>query len=348
MNLVEAFYQRHGWVRGALKLWVPIGAAVYLLTFNLLFDGILKDVADGSQTLTPSGAAALAFAVIAVALVPIASFTAKRYDEHAARERQIKTDREFQDLADRARHAELEAVAWKHRTRLYIYLNNVLNELVRDKSEGYIEAIRNAANPQEIATHLGRYDNLGRNIDRILQVAYHCIESQYGDALAGRELAVVFFDTLNDPTTLSLRSFCNRKKQQPRSLGLGETNSHLRRDGFSFASLVWKTGRIQILPDTAAAMQTSPPKFVAFREQHEHDVRSIVGYPVQDPNLNSIAELGLKDATIGVICVKSNEQDTFQTDMEAELSAVMESIANRISFEMRRFYCKEVMKGDGG
>lgn len=298
--------------------------------------------------MTASEIAALAFAVIAVALVPIASFTSKRYDEHAARERKLATDRERQELAERAKGAELEAAAWKDRTRLYIYLNNVLNELVRDKSEGYIEAIRNSANPQDIAAHLGRYDNLGRNIDRILQVAYHCIESQYGDALAGRELAVVFFDTLTDPATLSLRSFCNRKKQQPRSLGLGETNPYLQRDGFSFASLVWKTGRIQIVPDTAAAMQMIPPKFVAFREQHEHDVRSIVGYPVQDANLNSIAKLNLKDATIGVICVKSNERDTFQTEMEAELSAVMESIANRISFEMRRFYCKEVMKGDGG
>jgi hypothetical protein len=66
---------------------------------------------------------------------------------------------------------------------------------------------------------------------------------------------VAFFSAWEDPNRLILRHFFNARQPAPRNLKLNDSNTHLGINGMSLARLVWRTGKIVIVPDTVKELE---------------------------------------------------------------------------------------------
>ncbi len=262
-------------------------------------------------------------------LIPLAAYVAKVWDEAAAHEK----DARLRAVQNQLSEAEKSAAFWKLRMQFFVHLNSVINELVLDKSVGYVEAM-NATDATTRQKHLEGHDNLSRNVQRIIALFYRFLAG-YADLPEGKQFQVAFFATNPQSRHLVLKAVLNSEGQPPKSVGLDKTNEHLSKDGDSIASHAWRIQQTVIIPDTITELAQPQPRFVSFYHGQEREIRSIIAYPVID----RVVPLAGGDPCIGVICADCRVENGFTQDQAVDLNYLFDTFGRRIVFEVRRWNC---------
>ncbi len=265
----------------------------------------------------------LLMAILATASIPIVTFIAKEWDDAASAAAEVS-----------AVETRAERDYWRNRTTFFVRLNSVINELVLDKSAGYIDvAARALVDRTDALETLGQRDNLDANVTRIITLLYRFLEA-YADIPSGRRFQVTFFAVDPPNRQLVLINYFNADQQPPRSILVGASNEHLAKDGDSLASLAWRLQTMIVIPNTVEELRQRQPRFVSFYHGEEAEIRSIVAYPVVDRQL---ADLGY-DPCVGVLCAACGQEGIFLPE-DRDLRFLFDTFAARLVFETRRGVC---------
>lgn len=317
-------YEDSRWFRHVTRVGIPLFVAVFLYGARSVPATFSSEHPSASLALVIGG-------LIVTAVAPLVSGLVSHWDE-AAKARKAEEATELRGAVS----------GWMGLANLYATLNNVLNELVISKSGTYAKAyevlIRGGSTPaakQEAAAAITDGDNIRQNVDRIVGLLQRMLQTYVGSPRVDVRVAFFVVDTAN--RDLRLASVFDGTGQPPRSVRLWQSNPYLALDGQSLASLVWRTGRMVIVPDTAEDLQRPDSVFCQFRPTHEREVKSIVAFPVVDRVMFDGA------GVCGVLCVDSSCEGTFSRGQEEVLSFILETFGNRLVFETRRRLIADVV-----
>lgn len=217
---------------------------------------------------------------------------------------------------------------WRDTAERFIHLKNVLNELVNTKSGMFLEATSMAGNSTDAArSYIRDKNSLKRNIDRIIMLMHKTFE-KYADTLKNQKFHVTYLTPSEDGSCLELKSWFNSEREKPPSCDNG--NPAFRKDGRTVAVYVWNRDKRE--PVTIDDV----PSYVAERsedgifsytcEREKESLKAIMCYKIEDPELH---------VCLGVVCVDSNIENTFETLGDQYCKQVVEAYAERIVFEHR-------------
>lgn len=230
--------------------------------------------------------------------------------------------------ADSIKDVINERNSWRDTAERFIHLKNVLNELVNTKSGMFLEATSMVGDSAEAArSYIRDKNSLKRNVDRIIMLMHKTFE-KYADTLKNQKFHVTYLTPSEDGSYLELKSWFNSEREKPPSCDNG--NPAFRKDGRTVAVYVWNRDKRE--PVTIDDV----PSYVAERsedgifsytcEREKESLKAIMCYKIEDPELH---------VCLGVVCVDSNVENTFETLGDQYCKQVVEAYAERIVFEHR-------------
>jgi len=246
----------------------------------------------------------------------------------------------IQDELDEAKESISEVLterdSWRDMAERFIHLKNVLNELVNTKSGMFLEATSMARNSTDDArNHIRDKNSLKRNIDRIIMLLHKTFE-KYANTLKNQKFHVAYLTPSEDGSCLELKSWFNSEREKPLSCDNG--NPAFRKDGRTLAVYVWNRDKRE--PVTIDDV----PSYVAERsedgifsytcEREKESLKSIMCYKIEDPELH---------VCLGVVCVDSNVEKTFEMLGPQYCQQVLEAYSERIVFEHRFGFMKSAL-----
>ena len=315
LEKLEAAYRETKWLRITLKFFFPIAGAIALFVIGQLEE-------------PPLLVGGLITFVVALSAAASAWWDEARKQTIGELESQLE---------------ETEALG-----QLFLQIGTTVSELVRAKSDGYIEAVRqfrgseNGENRKSLSQALESHDNFGKHVDRIVAVLYDLVAREFTDNSPGsRTFTASFFDAISGDGGLILQSYYSRDGDTPTHLTKGGTHDSLARDGSSLASLIWRSAEVVVLEDAEEALKQR--HFASFRRDGKLPCGSIIGFPVKDPKVASLLDGRLHEGVIGVLCVSCDQRGSFFTDMKPVFEFILDTFATRILFEVRREMCQKVI-----
>jgi len=216
--------------------------------------------------------------------------------------------------------------------KLY-HFNDVLNQLVANKSEIYLNSLSIAENSRESAIKFIRDYTYKENIDRIIGMIYKVFEKEANTSIQ-QQFRVSYLMPNNNGEALVIKSWYNRKGETPRSLT--EKKQFLKNDN-TLAGYLWgRNQECRIIDNVDEHISTEKENtvFSYLHNDERHEIKSIICYNVREPEGN---------LCLGIISIDTNINGFFEKN-EAFYKEVLRSFGKRIIFETRFAAMRETLR----
>jgi len=229
--------------------------------------------------------------------------------------------------------AQNKMKAWRDSSEDYVYLNNILNELVENKSDMFLRSSKTAIDEDVEAAivEIRELGSLKNSLDRIFAVLYKIFE-RHADIQNNQKFRVSYLVPDSDGNHLVAKSWFNIDKVPPRSV-LEPNGTYFSKGDSTTAGYLWaNNGKEDILIDNIDEFLNEKKDINIFHYTHPDQanyLKSIYCYKVMNNH-----------ECIGIICVDSNVPDTFRKRKQFYKNA-LESFSKRIIFETRCAYMKK-------
>lgn len=239
-----------------------------------------------------------------------------------------------EDLDEKLDNMENKMMTWRASAENLLYLNNIFNELVENKSSMFLHSAKKAIDGQrdEGIRDIRDSGSLKNSLDRIVTIIYKVFE-KYANIEKNQKFRVCYLVPSTDGVRerLVAKSWFNIDKIPPLSVSTPNEAFFSKGDTTAAGYLWARNGQKSILIDNVEIKSGKNDIFAYTHPEQASYLKSIYCYKVMNFH-----------ECIGIICVDTNVADTLSKNEQFYENA-LESFSKRIVFETRCAYMKSVL-----
>jgi len=226
---------------------------------------------------------------------------------------------------------------WTELSSKLMFLNNVLKELVEEKSSQFLKTVETATNHGNEAAYeeIRNSSSFDKSLDRIVAMVYKVFEN-HADTNKDQQFRVTYLVPDETGRRLRVVASCNPDRSMPASVDNAE-DGFFTSGGRTLAGHLWgRSGHdIHIIDDVENDIKKHGDKlpFIYSHAGQKSYLKSIMCYKVTDK---------IEHEVLGFMCVDSNVHSTFIKN-QRYYKIVLDAFSKRVLFETRNAYMKSVL-----